>query len=253
MKGNPALGFSYLLRGFRMLRQPGLRRYVAVPVTVNIVVFAALVTLLLRQFERWMAELMAWLPDWLDFLSWLLWPLLVLLLLVVVFYSFSVVANFIASPFNGVLAEKVELMLTGESPPESVGFGGLIRDLPRSLGKELRKLGYYIPRALAILVVMFIPVLNISTPLLWFLLGAWMMAIEYCDYPMDNHRYTLARVRQRIGDRRLTSFGFGAGVMAGTMVPFLNLLIMPAAVCGATLYWVERLREDSGATPAISR
>jgi CysZ protein len=49
-------------------------------------------------------------------------------------------------------------------------------------------------------------------------------------------------VRTRIASERLTTYGFGAAVMLGSMVPLLNLVIMPAAVCGATLYWTERLR-----------
>lgn len=246
MRGNPGAGARYLLRGFAMLNQPGIRRYVAIPVTVNIVVFVTLISLAVGELREWMALLVAWLPEWLTFLSWLLWPLAILLMLVVVFYSFSIVANLIASPFNGLLAEKVELLLTSQTPPDSGGAGitGLIKDVPRAVGKELRKLAYYLPRALLVLIVMLVPLVNVVAPLLWFLLGSWMMALSYCDYPMDNHRYSLHQVRARIASRRLTSLGFGAAVMVGTMIPFVNFLIMPAAICGATLYWVERLREQ---------
>ncbi len=252
MRGNPGAGARYLLRGFALLTQPGIRRYVAIPVTVNVAVFATLIWLAIGELRDWMAQLLGWLPDWLAFLSWLLWPLALLLLLVVVFYTFSIVANLIASPFNGLLAEKAEQLLTGQSASDS-GFIGLLRDVPRSVGKELRKLAYYLPRALAILLVMAIPLVNVAAPLLWFLLGAWMMALSYCDYPMDNHRYSLQEVRTRIAGQRLTSLGFGAAVMTGTMIPFINFLIMPAAICGATLYWVERLREADAPVSATSR
>ena len=39
--------------------------------------------------------------------------------------------------------------------------------------------------------------------------------------------------------RRLTSVGFGGLVQLGMMIPVLNLVLMPAAVVGATCYWVE--------------
>jgi hypothetical protein len=41
----------------------------------------------------------------------------------------------------------------------------------------------------------------------------------------------------------MTSLGFGSGVMLGTMIPIVNFIIMPVAVCGATVYWVEQLSD----------
>jgi CysZ protein len=45
-----------------------------------------------------------------------------------------------------------------------------------------------------------------------------------------------------LAEKRLTSSGFGMVVMVGTMIPFVNFIIMPAAICGATAYWVEELK-----------
>lgn len=242
MRGNPVEGARYVLRGIDMLRLPGLRRFVAIPLGINLVVFASLIALVLGQVRHWMQQLLAWLPNWLGFLEWILWPLTLLLLLVVVLYSFSVLANLIASPFNGLLAEKVELMLGGELP-EGDGVWAAVKDAPRAMGKELAKLGYYLPRALAVLVLSLFPLFYPLVPLMWFVLGAWMLALEYVDYPMDNHHQDLAAVRARLAAEPLTSLGFGAGVMLGTMIPLVQLIIMPAAICGATLYWHERLRQ----------
>lgn len=242
MNGNLGSGGDYLRRGLQLLRHPALRNYVIVPLLINLCLFTVLTALGLEQFRTWIDRLLHALPDWLQFLRWVLWPLAVLLLLVVVMYTFSAIANLIASPFNGLLAERAEALLTGGGPPAEGGVLAALKDTPRALGKELRKLLYYLPRALAVLLLSLIPLLYPVVPLLWFLLGAWMMALEYCDYPMDNHRYSLPQVRRELGRERLTSLGFGGAVMLGTMVPLLNLIIMPAAVCGATLYWVERLR-----------
>jgi CysZ protein len=60
---------------------------------------------------------------------------------------------------------------------------------------------------------------------------------------MDNHRLSFSEARRRVASQRGTSFSFGALVMLGTMIPIVNLIIMPAAVCGGTLMWVERLKE----------
>ncbi|MFT5577982.1 MAG: CysZ protein [Paraglaciecola psychrophila] len=250
MKASPMRGLNYLARGFSLITTPGLRLFVVIPLIINSVIFALLISLSLSQFGAWIDQLMGWLPawQWLDFLRWILWPLAVSLLLVVVMYSFSIIANIVASPFNGLLAEKVEQHLLGREVLAQESITQALKDAPRSVAKEFQKLAYYLPRAL--LVTLASVVLSFIFPpaasALWFTFGAWMMALQYCDYPMDNHKKSLNQVKQHIGEHRMTSLGFGAGVMLGTMIPIVNFVIMPVAVCAATIYWVEELRGDSG-------
>lgn len=246
MTGNPASGIHYLARGFGLITQPGLRLFVLIPLIINTVIFAVLITLSIGQFSEWIEQLMAWLPDWewLDFIRWIIWPLVVGLLLVIVMYTFSIIANLIAAPFNGLLAEKTEELLLGSEVVAGETFAQVIKDTPRVIGKEIRKLLYYLPRALlvAILSLVFTFIFPPVATLLWFILGAWMMSLQYCDFPMDNHKHSLAEVKTAIAHQRMTSLGFGGAVMFGTMIPIVNFIIMPVAVCGATVYWVEELR-----------
>ena len=39
----------------------------------------------------------------------------------------------------------------------------------------------------------------------------------------------------------LLALGFGGAVMVATAIPLVNFLVIPAAVAGATVLWVERL------------
>lgn len=110
--------------------------------------------------------------------------------------------------------------------------------------RELVRLGYYLPRALLILVLSFIPVINIAAPVLWFVFASWMMVIQYCDYAFDNHKISFPDMKNRLGKDRLFNLPFGALVSLLTMIPIINLFIMPAAVCGATAMWVDRYRAD---------
>lgn len=241
MKGNPITGFNYLLEGFRLISRPGLRLFVLIPVTINILIFSLLIGATIGQFSDWIEVVMSWIPGWLDFIRWILWPFAVILMLVVVMYSFSIVANFIASPFNGLLAEKTEELLTGKEVAGFETIGHALMSFPKSIAREIAKILYYLPLALAVLILSFIPVINATSPVLWFLLGSWMMVIQYCDFPMDNHQQSFALMKKAIRGQRLTSYGFGASVMVATMIPILNFFIMPAAVCGATAYWVKEL------------
>lgn len=243
MKGNPILGFNYLIRGFNLIRQPGLRLFVLIPLLINIIIFGLLIGLSFHQLNEWINAAMSWVPSWLDFLRWVLWPMAVTLIFTVVMYSFSIIANLIASPFNGLLAEKVEELLTGKEVAGYETISQALISFPKSIARELSKLLYYLPLALLVLIISFIPVINVIAPVLWFLLGSWMMVIQYCDYPMDNHQKSFSSMKKTIKTQRLTSYGFGAGVMIGTMIPIVNFIIMPIAVCGATVYWVEQLQQ----------
>lgn len=249
MNGNLNLGAGYFFRGLSMLGQPGLRLFVIIPLLLNIVIFSALTMLSLDLIDGWVNAIIDWLPDWqiLDWLRWILWPLMLALLLVIFVYSFSIVANLIASPFNGLLAEKVEARLQGKPSNDDSNLWQALRDAPRAIRKELSKIGYYLPRAIG-LGLLSLPLMFLFPPAvtaIWFIFGAWMMSLQYIDFPMDNHQHNLRTVRLAASSEQMTSFGFGAITLLGTMIPLANLIVMPAAVCGATIYWVERLQQKS--------
>ncbi|MDF1529853.1 MAG: sulfate transporter CysZ [Sedimenticola sp.] len=240
MKNTPLTGFNHLLQGMKMLMQPGLRKYTLVPLAINFVVFIVIGWIGYAQFGGLLNSL---LPEesWLSFLRWILWPLFALSLLLVTFYTFTTIANLIAAPFNSRLSAKVEELLTGNRPPDSrLTIRQLI--LPTILS-ELRKLSYFLIRALPLLLLFLIPGVNLIAPFLWLLFSAWFLSIEYADYPMGNHGLTFQSQHQRLKSIRMTALGFGGGVTLLMMVPLLNFVAMPAAVIGATRLWCEHNRE----------
>lgn len=238
-------GPGHLLEGMKLVLRPGLRAFVVLPVLVNCLLFIGLISLALSQFGDWMAQLMPALPSWLSVLEYLLWPLFVLLLLFVLFFSFTLLANLIAAPFNGFLAEKVEVLLRGEDHFPAFSWAELAAMVPRTIGRELRKLGYFLPRAIPLLILTFIPVVNLLAIPLWLLFGVWMMAVQYIDYPADNHKISWSDMLAWLRARRWASLSFGGAVYLALLVPFLNLLVMPAAVAAAVLFWVREGGEQA--------
>lgn len=234
-------GLGYLGEGFRLIRQPGLRLFVIVPLILNLLLFGLLFVLLADVFSAMIASAMAWLPDWawlqsLDWLFWLLYGVVILLLLA---YGFVILANLIGAPFYGYLSEMTEKHLTGQIVDTDGGWGQILRDIPRALGRELHKILYYLPRALGLVILGLIPVVNLLAGLLWFVFNCWMMALQYVDYPADNHRVSFAGLKQRLAADRMSALGFGLPVALAAMIPVLNLVVVPAAVCGATAYWLR--------------
>jgi CysZ protein len=187
-----------------------------------------------------MARMQANIPGWLSWLEWILWPLFALALLIVVFYSFTLLANLIAAPFNGLLAEKTEALLTGGSGAASSGdFRKLLRALPGTLLDEARKIIYALLWTIPFLLLAF--VVPLVGPLIWFLFTAWMLTVQYSDFPMGNHGLKFRDMRALLRRRRFLSIGFGAAAAGLTMIPVLNFIVMPAAVAGATAMWVREL------------
>ncbi|MHB8424753.1 MAG: EI24 domain-containing protein [Gammaproteobacteria bacterium] len=89
------------------------------------------------------------------------------------------------------------------------------------------------------LLLLFVPLFDMLTPLLWFAFTTWMLAIQYSDYPLSNRRVGFAVQRPLLKQQRARLLGFGIAAALCTLIPLVNFIIMPAAVAGATLLWVE--------------
>lgn len=242
-QADPIGGVGYFVKGFSLIQTKGLRRFVFVPLAVNLLLFAVAFYFLLQELDSAIAWMLNLFPDWLtwlkDWLAYFIWPLAVIVILVTFSFLFNSLANWIAAPFNGLLAEKVERHLTGQTMNDE-GLLAVIKDIPRTLGREWTKLVYYLPRAIGFLLLLL--VLPVAGQILWFLFTAWMMAIQYCDYPFDNHKVSFARMRQALSAQKGDVFGFGTAVTLFAMVPVVNFLVMPVAICGATAMWVDKFR-----------
>jgi CysZ protein len=205
---------------------------------INVLLFIGMFFLLrhyVGEFNHWFAGL---LPAWLHWLSAILWLLFIISFFLVFICTFVSFANLLSAPFSSLLAEKVELYLTGTVLEERSVLEN-IKDVPRIIARQLSILGYYVPRALLILILFFVPVMQAVAAVIWFLFNAWFMTLQYVDFPTDNHRISIRDVRNWLEQRRWLSLGFGVGVLVVSMIPVLNFFVIPAAVAGATKLWVS--------------
>ncbi len=232
-------GTQALARGIRLLGKPEIRIYVIIPLAINLLLFGTLVWYGYSQFAQLIDWLMSSIPDLLDFLRWLFWLIFVVLAALTVFFTFTPVANIIAAPFNALMAEKIEEMLTGKEVAGGVSFAQMALDAIRS---QLGKLVYIALWAAGLFLVSLIPVINLIAPILWVVFGSWLLSLEYFDYPMGNHDLVFAEEKRLLRERRGIALGFGGAVMVMTSIPVVNFFAMPVAVAGATLLWVEQFQ-----------
>lgn len=227
-------GIRSFLDGARAARAPGMGRYTWLPALVSLVVIVAGITWAfgyIGDLSRWLTDA---LPGWLEFLTVILAPLLYLLGILMGAWLFGFLAVLIASPFLGDLSIAVERAEFGNGPEQPPG---LWQGALSAVGRELRKLGYYLPRLLGVFVISLIPVVNALAPLLWFAFGAWILAIQFCDYPAENRgrpfRDTVALLKRRRG----AALGYGACATVALAIPLVNFLLIPVAVAGGTILW----------------
>ena len=97
-------GIHYLITGARLITQPGIRLFVILPLLTNIILFASSFIWLINRLDELSNTLLQALPAWLDWLNYLLWPLAILTILLLFFFIFGLIANWIAAPFDGLLA-----------------------------------------------------------------------------------------------------------------------------------------------------
>lgn len=244
---------DYLKQGLTLARSPGLRPYVIVPMVFNVLVFGGLYYLSGQWIAGWIADATAgWNFDGnLSFLngaiSFLVGAAVVLvwiLLLGLLASVFTLGVQLLAAPFMGFLAEKVDVRISGRPmPEESIGAMTV-----RVFKRELRKTWYWLWRAvlilLVVLVIYFIPVVNVLASAVWFLWSGWLLGMQYIDYAADNRQVPFTVMLERLKTKRWLVLTFGSVILGLTMLPLVNLVIMPVAVIAGTLVWVHELADE---------
>jgi CysZ protein len=246
---NPVNGIAYFFKALPLVNKPGIKAYVIIPLIINVFVFSIGIYFGFSYFSETMDKFLdtsgmwSWVAAIVELIRPLLYVIFGLALLVLIFYSFSILANIIASPFNSLLAEVTEKHLTGQTIEDSDGLKQIIKDILPTILMEINKLIYMILWSIPFLFMLFfIPILG---PILWFLFTAWMMSLQYMDYPMGNHKLSFSKQRSLQSKKRLFSMGFGGVTMGASMIPFVNFIVMPVAVIAATLIWVEQYSKEA--------
>ncbi len=235
---------AFLNEGIGLCLSPQCRLYVILPVTVNFILLSALGYILYNYLSSLIFTLFETIPDFLSFVAYILSFILSATIIFVGCYVFSTVATIIASPFYGLLADRVEMILNNTCG-DDMNLMQLIGDVPRILLREFKKQMFFVPLALLCLIISFIPALNFISPVLWFALTAWMGCLQYCDYAYDNHKIPFASMQKDLKNNAYATFSFGAVISIALSVPLLNIIIPPAAVCAGTRYYLEMQKRRS--------
>jgi len=237
-----AKGFSYPFRaGHLIIAHPRLLIYVAIPFLINLIVFCLAVWFGLGRFDALLAamtpETTAW---WWPVLKYLLWLVTVVVTALLVFFLFAIIGNLIASPFNDILSEKAEVILTGVRQ-ELVAGSSFLRDSLHTLLDEVLKIAVFLGGLLLLLLLFLLPaigpLLYTGLSLIW---TALFLVVDYTGYIFARRKLSFADQRRFIGERKLACLGFGFGALCLLAIPLLQFFTIPLGVLGAVQFWHDQ-------------
>ncbi len=150
------------------------------------------------------------------------------------------VALMLASPVLDLLSRRVEERQSGGAPAAGAGLRWEILEAAKGVG-------YFLAAAPVVLIVSLIPLVGAPIALVW---GSHALAIQQTD-PALTRRGLAFKARRAWHKRfRAESVGFGVAGWALLLVPFANLLLVPALTVGATRLVMELDPEGVRARPA---
>ncbi len=251
---NFSRGFFAPFRSVRILRSnPRLLPYIIIPFLINAIVFSGAVYLGLDFFGTTVVEQLPHGEAWYwAALYWLVWTLAVLVTAVLVFFTFTVVGNLIASPFNDLLSERTEQALSGQTNNEVFSIGQFLSDGWRTVLMEAKKMSIFVVIMVLILPLNLLP--GVGSGLYTVLavgLTLFFLSFEYLGFVMVRKHKFFSEQKSYIFARKFLMLGFSCGVMVLLAIPFFQLLCIPLAVIGITRLWCEEkalVQPDSAAT-----
>ncbi len=238
-------------------KNPQLIKYILIPIAVNVVVAIALYTGLLyfgwQIIDSVQADLVSWfdrliegLPQWMDFLGYLVSGLiaivrflLVIVLLIATGFVLTQFGVLLGAPWYGQLSEQLEKLRTGKVELIELNIAS---DLTRAVLYELKKLVLIALIGLPLLLVNFFPGIgSLVSTVGSIALTTIIVCMDFLDSCLERRRLKF-RQKLKIVLKNLPATGsFGLVCLGLISIPLINLVTIPLCVASGTLFICNRV------------
>ena len=239
-------GASFLFRGFYTLLKGGrIRRWAIAPLVLNALLFVVLLAFGVWAAVHYTGEATgdSW---WGSVLQVLAAFGAVAVMVTVTFFTFGMVAALAAAPFNELISQGTERILTGDT--------GEIRD--RAFLSEMLRAGFaalkmFLLEMAVVIPAMVLLLIPVAGPLLFAVPAGFFMALTYMDYSLDRRKLGVGSKLSFCLKHFAEVMGFGTLVYACMLVPFLNVLTVPVAAVGGTRLFLRLNGDEPRADPQL--
>ena len=150
----------------------------------------------------------------------------------------------LSAPFMSPVSEKIEAHLTGIEN-HSHRKTSFKEQLWRGIRINMRNLGKELLLTIPLLLLKFIPVVNIFSTVLLFLLQAYYAGFGNMDYTLERH-FKYRESIQFIRKHRGIAIGNGTLFMLFLLVPIIGvILVLPLSVTAASISTVELIKIEN--------
>lgn len=153
----------------------------------------------------------------------------------------------LSAPFMSAVSEKIEFYINGDLKHQhrKTSFQ---EQLWRGIKISVRNITKELLISVPILLLKFIPLVNIFSTILLFLVQAYYAGFGNMDYTLERH-YNYKESINFVGKNKGTSIGNGIVFMLCLLIPVLGIIIvLPLSVTAASLKTVDLLNKENERT-----
>jgi CysZ protein len=239
-------GLGAYSRAFHLLSKLKLWKYFVIPMIISIVVAIVIIVMaygLSDNIGSLISKLWVW--EWgketFETIGTFIGALIIIVIGLIL-YKHIIMA--LAAPFMSPVSEKIEAYLTSSTSVKT-SKASFQRLLWRGIKINSRNLFKELLLTIPILFLKLIPLVNIFSAVLLFLLQAYYAGFGSMDYTLERHymyKYSVRFVRKHRG----IAIGNGIGFLLLLLIPVIGIiLVLPLSVTASTIGTVEALHADT--------
>jgi CysZ protein len=238
-------GLHVYTGAYGLISKLKLWKYFVIPVIISVVVFAMIFVSaygLSDNLGEWIAGIWVWETGKATFTAIsTFFSGIVIFAIGLILYKHIIMA--LSSPFMSPVSEKIEGYFTGK-PAKNYVSTNFSKQLVRGIRIGMRNLFKELTLTLPILILKFIPVVNIFSTVLLFLVQSYYAGFANMDYTLERHfkyKESVAFIRQHRG----LAIGNGIGFLLLLLIPVIGvILVLPLSVTSASVIAVDLLFDD---------
>lgn len=236
MFNNIVKGLKAYSGGFTLISKLKLWKYFAIPIIISVIVALIIITAAYGWSDNlgaWMANVWVW--DWGKETFTAIGTIIGGLVIIVIgLIMFKHIIMALSAPFMSPVSEKIEAYITNSNTVTSRRTT-FLSQLWRGIKINGRNLIMELLITIPLLLLKFIPIVNILSTIVLFMVQAYYAGFGNLDYSLERH-FSYRESIQFVKKHRGLSIGNGIGFLLILLIPIIGfIIVLPLSVTAASV------------------